>query len=313
MSSKIPIKIFSGTSSRPLAEKIAEKYGTDLGRTSVATFSDGEIQPCYEETVRGDYVFIIQSTHQPNDNMFELLLMIDAARRASAYKIVAVIPYFGYGRQDRKDRPRVSIASKLMANLLTAAGVDRIITVDLHADQIQGFFDVPVDHLYASYVFIPFIRQMNLDNLVVASPDVGGSKRANSYAQYLEAPLVICHKNRPRPNVVGEMKVIGEVKDMNVILFDDIIDTAGTITKAADLLMKKGAKSVRVFASHGVLSGKAYENIMNSAISELYVTDTISSDHSQCPKIKVLSVSDLIADVISKIFNHKSISSSFIF
>lgn len=313
MSSKIPIKIFSGTSSRPLAEKIAEKYGTDLGRTSVATFSDGEIQPCFEETVRGDYVFIIQSTHQPNDNMFELLLMIDAARRASAYKIVAVIPYFGYGRQDRKDRPRVSIASKLMANLLTAAGVDRVITVDLHADQIQGFFDVPVDHLFASYVFIPFIRQMNLDNLVVASPDVGGSKRANSYAQYLEAPLVICHKNRPRPNVVGEMKVIGEVKDMNVILFDDIIDTAGTITKAADLLVKKGAKSVRVFASHGVLSGKAYENIMNSAISELYVTDTISADHSKCPKIKVLSVSDLIADVISKIFNHKSISSSFIF
>jgi len=312
MSSKIPIKIFSGTSSRPLAEKIAEKYGTDLGRTSVAKFSDGEIQPCYEETVRGDYVFIVQSTHQPNDNMFELLLMIDAARRASAYKIVAVIPYFGYGRQDRKDRPRVSIASKLMANLLTAAGVDRIITVDLHADQIQGFFDVPVDHLYASYVFIPFIRQMNIENLVVASPDVGGSKRANSYAQYLEAPLVICHKNRPRPNVVGDMKVIGEVKDQNVILFDDIIDTAGTITKAADLLMKKGAKSVRVFATHGVLSGKAYENIMNSAITELYVTDTIAMEHP-CPKIKVLSVSDLIADVISKIFNHKSISSSFIF
>jgi ribose-phosphate pyrophosphokinase len=311
MPGRTPIKVFSGSSSRYLAEKIVSSYGMHLGKSSVLRFSDGEIQTCFEETIRGDFVFIIQSTHQPIDNLFELLMMIDAARRASAYKIVAVIPYFGYARQDRKDRPRVSITSKMIANLLQAAGVDRIITMDLHADQLQGFFEVPVDHLHASSIFIPYLRSQNIEDLIIAAPDVGGSKRANAYASALETDLVICHKTRPMPNVVGQMRVIGDVKDKNVVLFDDLIDTAGTITKAAEKIMDKGAKSVRVFATHGVLSGPALERIEKSSILEMVITDTIPMTH-ESPKIKVLSVADLMADIIDKVYHYRSISPSFV-
>ncbi|MFN8257964.1 MAG: ribose-phosphate pyrophosphokinase [Bacteroidales bacterium] len=306
-----PIKLFAGQTSRQLAEKIAKSFGTDLGKTSYLKFSDGEFQPCYEETVRGNYVFIIQSTCMPTENLFELLLMIDAARRASAYKIVAVIPYFGFARQDRKDKPRVSIGAKLVANLLMAAGVDRIVTMDLHADQIQGFFDIPLDHLYASSIFIPYILNMNIENLVVASPDMGGSKRANTYAKFLKAPMVITYKSREKANIVGEMKVIGEVKGKNVIIMDDMIDTAGTLTKAANLMKEQGALSVRAFATHAVLSGPAYDRINNSALTEIIVTDSIpQNQHSE--KIKVLSVADLFADVIKRIYNFQSISSTYI-
>lgn len=306
------IKLFSGSSTRYLAEKIASSYGTRLGNSSITTFADGEFQPCYEETIRGDYVFIIQSTFPPADNLMELLFLIDAASRASAYKIIAVIPYFGYARQDRKDRPRVSIASKLVSNLLATAGVSRLITMDLHADQIQGFFDVPVDHLYASKVFIDYIKSLGLDELTVASPDTGGTKRANSYAKYLDCPMVICHKARKRPNEVGEMTVIGDVAGKNVVLVDDIIDTAGTITKAADLIMEQGARSVRCFASHPIFSGPALDNINNSALQEVVVTDSIPlKRHSD--KIKVISVADMFADVIHKAYYNESISSSFIF
>ena len=306
-----PIKIFSGQNSRQLTEKIVQSYGIELGKTSYTKFSDGEFQPSYEETVRGNYVFIVQSTYMPSDNLFELLLMIDAARRASAYKIVAAIPYFGFARQDRKDRPRVSIGAKLVANLLMAAGVDRIVTMDLHADQIQGFFDIPVDHLYASAIFIPHIINMNLDNLVVASPDMGGTKRANTYAKFLKAPMVISYKSREKANIVGEMKVIGDIEGKNVIIMDDMIDTAGTITKAANIMMERGARSVRAFATHAVLSGPAYDRLNNSALKEVYVTDSIPlKQHSD--KIKVLTVADLFADVIKKIYNYQSISSTFI-
>lgn len=306
-----PIKIFSGQNSRQLTEKIAQSYGIELGKTSYTKFSDGEFQPSYEETVRGNYVFLVQSTYMPSDNLFELLLMIDAARRASAYKIVAVIPYFGFARQDRKDRPRVSIGAKLVANLLMAAGVDRIVTMDLHADQIQGFFDIPVDHLYASAIFIPHIIGMNLENLVVASPDMGGTKRANTYAKFLKAPMVISYKSREKANIVGEMKVIGDIEGKNVIIMDDMIDTAGTLTKAANIIMERGALSVRAFATHPVLSGPAYDRINNSALTEVYVTDSIPlKQHSD--KIKILSVADLFADVIKKIYNYQSISSTFI-
>jgi len=306
-----PIKLFSGQTSRQLSEKIAKSYGIELGKTSYLKFSDGEFQPCYEETVRGNTVFIIQSTCMPSDNLFEMLLMIDAARRASAYKIVAVIPYFGFARQDRKDKPRVSIGAKLVANLLMAAGVDRVVTMDLHADQIQGFFDIPVDHLYASTIFIPYILNMNIDNLVVASPDMGGSKRANTYAKFLKAPMVITYKSREKANIVGEMKVIGEVKGKNVIIMDDMIDTAGTLTKAANIMKEQGALSVRAFATHAVLSGPAYDRINSSALTEIIVSDSIPlKQHSE--KIKVLSIADLFADVIKKIYNYQSISSTFI-
>jgi ribose-phosphate pyrophosphokinase len=306
-----PIKIFSGQNSRSFTEKIAASYGLELGKTSYTKFSDGEFQISYDETVRGNYVFIVQSTHMPSDNLFELLLMIDAARRASAYKIVAVMPYFGFARQDRKDRPRVSIGAKLVANLLSAAGVDRIVTMDLHADQIQGFFDIPVDHLYASAIFVPFIINMNLENLVVASPDMGGTKRANTYAKFLKAPMVISYKSREKANIVGEMKVIGDIAGKNVVIIDDMIDTAGTLSKAANIMMENGALSVRAFATHAVLSGPAFDRINNSALTELYVTDSIPlKKHSD--KIKVLSVSDLFADVIKKIYNYQSISSTFI-
>lgn len=307
-----PIKLFSGSSSRYLAEKIAASYGQRLGKTKFQRFSDGEMQCSYEETVRGDYVFIIQSTFQPSDNIMELLLMIDAARRASAYKIVAVIPYFGYARQDRKDKPRVSLGSKLMANLLMASGVDRVITMDLHADQIQGFFDVPVDHLFASSVHIPYIQRLNLDNVAIASPDVGGSKRANAYARHLGTDLIICHKTRFKANEVEHIKVIGEPKGKDVILVDDMIDTAGTITKAANMIRERGAKSIRVIATHPVLSGPALDRLQDSEIDEVIVADTIPVPNN-CEKIKVLSVADVFADVIKKVYTFQSISSNFIF
>jgi ribose-phosphate pyrophosphokinase len=305
------MKIFSGRSTEYLAKKIAESYGTELGKSVVFNFSDGEYQPGYEETVRGKYVFIVQSTFQPTDNLFELLLMIDAARRASAYKVVAVIPYFGFARQDRKDRPRVAIGAKLIADILTAAGVDRVITMDLHADQIQGFFNIPVDHLYASAVFIPYIKSLELDNISIASPDTGGTKRANAYATFLKTEMVIGYKLRERANEVSEMKIIGNVEGKNVILVDDIIDTAGTIVKAADVLTEKGAKSVRAIITHPVLSGPAYERIENSQLSELIVSDTIPLK-KESSKIKVLTVSNLFAEVIQKIYNYQSISSSFL-
>ena len=307
MASSSNIKIFSGTTSLYLSEQIAKAYGTTLGNVTMNHYSDGEYQPSLNETVRGAYVFIVQSTFTPADNLFELLLMIDAARRASAYKIAAVIPYFGFARQDRKDKPRVAIGAKLIANLLTKAGVDRIITMDLHADQIQGFFDVPVDHLFSSTIFVPFINSLKLENLVVASPDIGGSKRANTYSKFLQVPMVICHKYREKANVVSEMTVIGDVKGKNVIIIDDIIDTAGTLSKAADLMMGQGALSVRAFITHPVLSGPAYDRITESKLTELYVTDTIPLKKPH-PKIKVLTVANLFADVIKKVFTCQSIS-----
>lgn len=309
---KPPIKLFSGSASRYLAEKIAGSYGQKLGRSKMQRFADGEFQPSFEETVRGDYVFIIQSTFQPSDNLVELLLMIDAARRASAYKIVAVVPYFGFARQDRKDNPRVSIGAKTMANLFTASGVDRVITMDLHADQIQGFFDVPVDHLFASAVHIPYLRKLNLDHIAIASPDVGGSKRANAYAHHLGTDLIICHKTRFKANEVEHIKVIGDPKGKNVILVDDMIDTAGTITKAANVIKEKGAQSIRVIATHPLLSEPAIERIENSAIDEVIVTDTVPYNGA-CKKIKVLTVADVFADVIRKVYTFQSISSNFIF
>ncbi|MCG8696766.1 MAG: ribose-phosphate pyrophosphokinase [Bacteroidales bacterium] len=312
MKIKAPVKFFCGRSSRYVAEKIVKSFGTELGKTSVLEFSDGEFQPAYTESVRGCIVFIIQSTFPPQDNLMELLLMIDAAKRASAYKVVAVMPYLGLARQDRKDRPRCSIGAKLVADLLTSAGVDRIMTMDLHADQIQGFFDVPVDHLYASSLFIPYLKSLENPELVVAAPDMGGSKRANAYARYLNSEMVICYKSRKKANVVDEIKVIGEVKDKDIVIVDDMIDTAGTVCLAADMMKSEGAKTVRVLATHPVLSGPAYERIDNSSITELVVTDTIPlRGHSD--KIKVISVADIFADVINKVYKYKSISSNFIF
>lgn len=307
-----PIKMFSGRASIKIANKIAKSYGTKLGKVSIQEFSDGEFQPSYDETVRGAHAIIIQSTKPPIDNLFELLLMIDAAKRASAYKIVAVMPYFGFARQDRKDKPRVSVGSKLVADLLSTAGISRIITLDLHADQIQAFFNVPVDHLYASSIFVPYIKKLNLDNLVVAAPDMGGTKRTNAYAKFLNTEMVICHKARKKANVVGEMTIIGNVKAKNVIILDDMIDTAGTVTKAANMMIKKGALSVRVFATHPVLSGPAYERINESKIKEVIVSDSIPIDKSKSNKIKVISIAHVFADVIKKGYSYKSISSNFI-
>lgn len=310
------IKIFSCRGSRYLAEKIAKALNMDLGKSIVTVFSDGEFQPAFDESVRGSTVFIVQSTFPPVDNLFELLLMIDAARRASAYKVIAVMPYFGWARQDRKDRPRVSIGAKLVANLLNAAGCDRVMTADLHADQIQGFFDFPVDHIYASSIFLPYLRGLNLHNLSIAAPDMGGAKRANAYSRILECPLIICHKSREKANVVGSMTAIGDVEGKNIIIVDDMIDTAGTIAKAADMLMEKGASSVRALATHAVLSGNAYEKINKSALSEVVVTDTIPlrySPDTDISKIKVLSVAELFADVLNKVYNYQSISTSFVF
>ena len=308
---KTTLKIFSGTATKYLAEKITESYGIKLGDSELQRFSDGEYQPSYNETVRGNFIFIIQSTFQPSDNLFELLLMIDAAKRASAYKIAAVIPYMGFARQDRKDKPRVAIGAKLIADLLTAAGVSRIITMDLHADQIQGFFDVPVDHLFSSTVFVPYINKMNIDNLIIASPDTGGTKRASAYSKFLNTGMVICYKSRKKANEVDEIRVIGDVKGKNVILVDDIIDTAGTITKAADMMIKEGALSVRAFATHAVLSGPAYERIEKSNLLELIVTDTIPLK-KESSKIKIVSVADMFAEVIDNVYNYRSISSNFI-
>lgn len=304
--------IFSGRATEYLSEKIADKYGHPLGKVVVTDFSDGEFQPSFEENIRGRDVFIVQSTFSPADNLLELLMLIDAAQRASAKRIVAVIPYFGFARQDRKDKPRVSIASKLVANLLTAAGVKRIITLDLHADQIQGFFDLPVDHVYASSIFIPYIKKMNLSNLTMASPDTGGTRRAGAYAKILNTGLVICYKQRSKPNVIGKMELIGDVTGKDVIIVDDIIDTAGSITKSADLIMDAGANSVRAFCTHPVFSGKAYENIRNSKITEVVVTDTIPLKE-ECDKIKVLSTADLFAEVIQRVLKTKSLSSLFQF
>ncbi len=305
------IKLFAGRASRDMAARIAKSYGISLGNVTVLEFSDGEFQPSFEETVRGQDVFIVQSTMAPSDNLFELLLMIDAAKRASARKIVAVMPYFGFARQDRKDKPRVAIGAKLVANMLMAAGVSRIITMDLHADQIQGFFEVPVDHLYASTIFYPEIEKLNTGNLIMAAPDAGGTKRANSYAKKLNTGLAICHKHRKKANEVAEMTVIGEVEGKDVILVDDMCDTAGTLTTAANLFMEKGAKSVRAFCTHAVLSGPAYERIENSKLTELIVTDTIPLQrHSS--KIRVLATHELFADVIHSLMENKSISSHFI-
>jgi len=311
MSPRSPIKFFAGTASTYLAEKIAKSFGNELGATSVLRFSDGEFQPSYLESVRGCTVFIIQSTFPPTENMFELLLLIDAAKRASAKRVVAVIPYFGFARQDRKDKPRSSIGAKLMANLLSAAGVDRVMTMDLHADQLQGFFDVPVDHLYASSIFVPCVKSMNLDNLVIAAPDMGGTKRANAYSRFLKSEMVICYKLRKKANQIDEFKVIGDIEGKNVVIIDDMIDTAGTITTAANMMRDEGAKSVRVIASHPVLSGPAYDRIEDSFITELLVTDSIPLTR-ESSKIKVLSIADLFADTINKVYNYQSISNNFI-
>jgi len=304
--------IFSGRATAYLAEKIAENYGHPLGNVVVTDFSDGEFQPSFEENIRGRDVFIVQSTFPPADNLLELLMLIDAARRASAKRIVAVIPYFGLARQDRKDKPRVSIAAKLVANLLTAAGVQRIVTIDLHADQIQGFFDVPVDHIYASSIFTSYIRDLNLPDLIMASPDTGGTRRAAAYAKHLNTGFVICYKQRSKPNEIGRMELVGDVEGKNVVLIDDIIDTAGSITKAGGLIMDRGAASVRAFCTHPVFSGEAYERIENSQFSEVVVTDTIPL-RRESSKIKVLSTADLFAEVINRALKTKSISSLYHF
>lgn len=307
-----PIKIFAGTASRYMGEEIAKELGIELGKMNVQHFADGEFEVSFEETVRGCEVYLVQSTFPNCDNLMELLLMIDAAKRASAHSVIAVIPYFGWARQDRKDKPRVSIAAKLLADLLSAAGVNRVITMDLHADQIQGFFNVPVDHLYASSVFIPYIKSLNLEDMVVATPDVGGAKRANSYAKYLNVPLVLCHKHRAKANVVESMTVIGDVKDKNVILLDDMVDTAGTIAKAANLMKENGAKSVRAFASHAIMSDPASERVDNSAMTEIVFTNSIPFK-KDCKKAHVLSVAPLLADTIRRVHSNESISTQYVF
>jgi ribose-phosphate pyrophosphokinase len=306
------IKFFTGRASRYLAEKIVESYGTTLGQCEVLQFSDGEFQPRFDESIRGCTVFIIQSTFPPMDNLMELLMMIDAARRASAYKVIAVMPYFGWARQDRKDRPRVPITAKLVANMLVAAGCDRVMTMDIHADQIQGFFDVPVDGLYASGIFIPYIKKLGIEDLSIAAPDMGGAKRASNYAKALDAPIIISHKTRAKANVVGSMTAIGDVEGRNIIIVDDMIDTAGTICMAANMLMEKGAKSVRAVITHPVLSGAAYERINESQLQEVIVTDTIPlNQEKDLSKFTVLSVADIFAEVIEHVHNYKEISSLF--
>lgn len=311
MSEKNSYLVFSGTRSRYLAEKICACLGCPLGNLVVTKFSDGEFAVSYEESIRGRDVFLVQSTFPNSDNLMELLLMIDAAKRASANHIIAVIPYFGWARQDRKDKPRVSIGAKLVADLLRVAGIDRLITMDLHADQIQGFFDVPVDHLYASGVILPYLQGLHLKDLVIASPDVGGSKRANTYAKYLGCPLVLCNKTRARANVVESMQIIGEVKGKNVVIIDDMVDTAGTITKAADVMLEAGATSVRACTSHCVMSGPANERIQKSALQEMVFTDSIPYTQ-RCSKVVQLSVADMIAETIRRVVNNESISSQYL-
>jgi len=305
-----PIKLFSGSATTELANNIASSYGKELGEVVLSIFSDGEFQPHFNETVRGCDVFLIQSTNPPTDNLMELLMMIDAARRASAHYVTAVIPYFGLARQDRKDKPRVAIGSKLVANLLVAAGINRIMTMDLHAAQIQGFFDIPVDHLDASIIFVPYIKSLGLGNLTIASPDMGGSYRARSFAKFFNAEVVICDKRRKRANEIESMTLIGDVTDQDIVLIDDICDTAGTLAKAAGLIMERGARSVRAVCTHPVLSGKAYETIENSVLTELIVTDTIPLKH-QSSKIKVLSTAHLFAKAIENVNEHGSISQLF--
>jgi ribose-phosphate pyrophosphokinase len=302
-----PIKFFAGNNTKSLAGKIANAFGVELNKSSIIEFSDGEFEPSFDETVRGADVFLIQSTTPPSDNLMELLLMIDAAKRASAANIIAVMPYFGYARQDKKGKPRVPIGAKLVANLLSAAGVDRIMTMDLHADQIQGFFEVPVDHLYASELFIEDITNLNLPNLIIASPDMGGSKRANAYAKILNSGVVICYKERKQANVIGEMKILGDVNGKDVIIIDDMVDTGGTLTKAADLMMESGATSVRAYCTHGILSGTAYKRLDDSSIAELVITNTIPKTHNSS-KVREISVADFFAQTITSVVKNESIS-----
>ncbi|PRX57348.1 ribose-phosphate pyrophosphokinase [Flagellimonas meridianipacifica] len=304
-------KIFACTQSTVLAEKIAKSYGAELGKIRFSRYSDGEFQPSFEESIRGARIFIIGSTNPGPQNLMEMLLMLDAAKRASARHITAVMPYFGWARQDRKDKPRVPIAAKLVAKMLETAGATRIITMDLHADQIQGFFEKPVDHLFASTLFLPYLKELNLDNLCIASPDMGGSKRAYAYSRALESDVVICYKQRAKANVISHMELIGEVKGKNVVLVDDLVDTAGTLTKAADLMMERGAISVRAITTHGLLSGDAFEKIESSQLKELIITDSIPVEKSH-DKLKVLSCSDLFADVMHRVHHNTSISSKFL-
>ena len=325
MNTEHKMELFACRASKDFAVKVVDalnairKPGEEevhLGNSEVTSFSDGEFQPAFVESVRGATVFILQSTFPPAENLMELLLTIDAAKRASAYKVIAVMPYFGWARQDRRDKPRVSIGAKLVANLLCAAGVDRIMTCDLHADQIQGFFDVPVDHVYASKVFIPYLKSLNIENLAIAAPDMGGAKRANAYAKELACPVIICHKSRERANVVASITAIGDVEGKNVVIVDDMIDTAGTLTKAADVLKEKGALSVRACATHAILSGPAYDRINKSSLSEVYVSDTIpltSDPNVDKSKIKVVSMTDTFARIIQKVCNNEPISTEFIF
>lgn len=311
MSQKPPFKVFAGTNSRYLAEKICNALNCEMGNMKIQHFADGEFGVSFEESIRGSQVYLVQSTFPNSDNLMELLLMIDAAKRASAKSIIAVVPYFGWARQDRKDKPRVSIAAKLIADLLSVAGIDRLITMDLHADQIQGFFNVPVDHLYASSVFSRYIQSLKLENMVIATPDVGGSKRANSYAKYFSVPLVLCHKSRAKANEVESMTVIGDVENKNVILIDDMVDTAGTITKAADLMMSKGALSVRAIASHAVMSDPATDRVNESKLTEMIFTDSIPY-YKDCPKVRILSIAEMFADTIRRVYENESISSQYI-
>ena len=311
MSEKLPYMVFSGTKSKYLAEKICSSLGCQLGKLQITTFADGEFAVSYEESIRGRDVFLVQSTFPNSDNLMELLLMIDAAKRASARNIVAVIPYFGWARQDRKDKPRVCIGAKLVADLLSVAGIDRLITMDLHADQEQGFFNVPVDHLYASTIMMPYISSLNLKNLCIATPDVGGSKRASVYAKYFDCPLVLCNKTRKCANVVSEMQVIGDVKGKDVILVDNIVDTAGTITMAANLMKEKGANSVRAIASHCVMSGPASERIQDSVIEEMVFTDSIPYSN-RCAKVKQLTIAGMFAETIRRVENNESISDQYL-
>jgi len=304
-------KIFACSQSQSLGDHIAKAFGVNLGNVITSTYSDGEFQPSFEESIRGARVFLIGSTNPSSENLMELLLMLDAAKRASARHITAVIPYFGWARQDRKDKPRVPIAAKLVAKMLETAGATRIVTMDLHADQIQGFFEKPVDHLFASTIFLPYLRSLNLDNLTIASPDMGGSKRAYAYSKALESDVVICYKQREKANVISHMELIGDVTGKNVVLVDDMVDTAGTLTKAADVMMERGALSVRAICTHPILSGNAYNRINNSKLEELIVTDSIPLSQ-QSDKIRVLTCADLFAEVMVKVHENKSISSKFL-